>query len=100
MREGVYRESNTRSEWFPKQIFFKKGNREYEHSKKIFLSKKGEKGEEMQASLVMKIIMSVLDGLFAILLIAFTSKSKDKTSRMGFWVMIFGTIANIVLMNV
>lgn len=54
----------------------------------------------MQASLVMKIIMSVLDGLFAILLIAFSGKSKDKTSRVGFWVMVFGTIANIVLMNV
>lgn len=53
----------------------------------------------MQPSLVMKIIMSVLDGLFAILLIAFMNKSKEKSVRLGFAIMLIGLVANIVLMN-
>ena len=54
----------------------------------------------MECIAVLKIILSVLDGLFALLLVAFMNKSKEKSVRLGFAIMLIGLIANIVLMNV
>lgn len=42
--EGVCSDHSFWLEWFPEQIFFKKGKGGETTSPKIFLSKKGEKG--------------------------------------------------------